>query len=72
MVCRHVMLPEGRHAIVCGPRVRQKCVGCGRTATLLCDYPMPERKSGTCDKPICGRCTTPVGENADHCPEHAT
>lgn len=75
MTCEHVTLPNGFHAIVCGPRQpHQKC-RCGRRATLLCDWKMPERmnfrKSQTCDKPLCDRCTSSPAPDKDLCPKHA-
>lgn len=61
-------------AIVCtGRQRRQKCVGCGKPAPLLCDWRVPftERKTGTCDKPVCDRCTTSPAPDKDLCPTHA-
>lgn len=71
MVCRSVSTPGGV-AIVCGPRPRRaKCRCCGRPADLLCDWKVPGRKSGTCDAPICDRCTTSPAPDKDLCPAHA-
>jgi hypothetical protein len=69
MPCRHVALPDGSAAIVCGPGKR--CVVCRRAADRLCDWKVPERKSGTCDKPICYRCTVSPTPDKDLCPDHA-
>lgn len=68
MTCEHITLPSGGSAIVCSSR--QKC-RCGRRATLLCDWKVPSRQSGTCDKPICSKCTTSPAPDKDLCPAHA-
>lgn len=70
MTCEHVILPNGTAAIVCGRGRRQRCK-CGRPATLLCDWKVPSRRSGTCDAPICDRCTTSPAADKDLCPAHA-
>lgn len=74
MPCHGIRLESGQTAIVCtGRRKRQKCVKCGRPADLLCDWrvPLSVRKTGTCDKPICGRCTVSPAKDKDLCPDHA-
>lgn len=71
MVCQHVSLPGGGHAIVCGPRAKRKLCACGRRADLLCDWKVPGKGSGTCDRPVCSSCTTSPGPDKDLCPEHA-
>jgi hypothetical protein len=68
MTCETHVLPGGVRAIVCGPKRRCKC---GRRATLECDWKVPSRKSGTCDRPICDRCTTSPAPDKDLCPAHA-
>ena len=69
MACTFTPSPGGfGPAIVCGPTRRCKC---GRRATLLCDWKVPSRKSGTCDAPICDRCTTSPAPDKDLCPAHA-
>lgn len=70
MICQHVTLPDGGTAIVCSGGKRQRCQ-CGRPATLLCDWKVPERRSGTCDQPICTTCTTSPAPDKDLCPTHA-
>jgi hypothetical protein len=71
MTCTPVQLPDGTRAIVCGPRQRRrKCSGCGRPADLLCDWKVPARKSGTCDKPICPRCSFSPAPDKDLCLTH--
>lgn len=70
MACERITLPVGGTAIVCGPRQpRQKC-RCGRAATLLCDWKLPEHRR-TCDKPLCDRCTSSPAPGKDLCPGHA-
>ena len=68
MACEHVSMPRGGTAIVCG--TRRRCA-CGRKATLLCDWKVESKKSGTCDKPICKWCTTVPAEGKDLCRAHA-
>lgn len=70
MACERVSLPGGGHAIVCGSRPRSRCA-CGKPATLLCDWKVPERRSGTCDAPICASCSTSPAPEKDICPAHA-
>lgn len=73
MACEVVELPDSSRAIICGPRQpRLKC-RCGKTATLLCDWKVPDAltKSGTCDKPLCPACTHVPAPGKDLCPEHA-
>ena len=68
MTCQHVSLPGGGAAIVCGPTTRCRC---GRPAPLLCDWKVPARNSGTCDRPICATCATTAAPGKDICPAHA-
>lgn len=68
MTCESVDLGSGQRAIVCSPTKRCKC---GRRATLLCDWKVPTKKSGTCDAPICDRCTTSPAPDKDLCAKHA-
>lgn len=70
MTCEHVTLPGGQTAIVCSTRPRKRCK-CGRRATLLCDWKIPGKKGGTCDRPICERCATSPAPGKDLCPDHA-
>lgn len=71
MGCERIALPGGGAAIVCGTRTRTRRCACGRPATLLCDWKVPGRRSGTCDKPICDDCTTSPARGKDLCPAHA-
>jgi hypothetical protein len=68
VTCKTVSIPGGITAIVCGPTRRCKC---GRPAKLFCDWKMPKRKSGTCDRPICKTCAVSPAPDRDLCPEHA-
>jgi hypothetical protein len=70
MTCQVITAPGGATAIVCGTRRRQRCK-CGRPAALLCDWKVPAKKSGTCDAPICDRCTTSPAPDKDLCPTRA-
>lgn len=70
MSCDVVTLPGGATAIVCSARRRDRCA-CGRPGTLLCDWKVPKRRSGTCDKPICQECATSPAPGKDLCPSHA-
>ena len=70
MICQHVSMPGGGSAIACSGGRRQRCK-CGARATLLCDWRVERRKSGTCDAPICTRCATSPAREKDLCPAHA-
>ena len=69
MTCEHVRLRDGTAAIVCTGTSTRRC-SCGRTADLLCDWKVPTRSSGTCDKPICRRCAARPARGKDICPAH--
>lgn len=73
MPCQRVRLPGGGAAIVCSSRGRAaRCSACrDRPGTLRCDWKVPARKSGTCDKLICEPCSTSPAADKDLCPEHA-
>ena len=72
MTCTSVQLPNGSRAIVCGTRQRRRaCSSCGKQADLLCDWKVKERRSGTCDKPICAACSHSPAPGKDLCAEHA-
>lgn len=70
MTCQHVRLPDGTPAIVCGSKPRAPRCSCGKPADLLCDWRVPTRASGTCDKPICRRCAASPARGKDICPAH--
>ena len=71
MTCEHVQLPGGGSAIVCSSNRRPKCSGCGKPARQLCDWKTPGVRNGTCDAPVCERCSTKPAEGKDLCPAHA-
>ena len=72
-MCRHVELPGGGFAIVCGRGTRQKrCTHCGRPSDKLCDFPLSGKLAGkTCDRPICQKCAMHVDPDLDYCRPHA-
>lgn len=70
MTCERITLPGGQTAIVCSTNLRKRCA-CGRRATLLCDWKVPAKRSGTCDAPICASCATSPAPDKDLCPTHA-
>lgn len=73
MPCHHIKIGEG-DAIICigrGPRRRCKHPDCSAFVTKECDYPVAERKSGTCDLGFCDAHGKNVGPNKDHCWIHA-
>jgi hypothetical protein len=58
-----------KNTLLCIRRSNKKyCAYCGDTATLLCDWPMPN--GNTCDSPICSRCSVNVSYEKDYCKEH--
>lgn len=71
MTCEVVNLPDGTRAIVCSTRSRARCCKCGRRSHYQCDWKVPTRKSGTCDKHLCANCTTSPAPDKDLCPDHA-
>ena len=72
MTCESVRLPDGTGATICSRGKRPiKCRSCGRPGDRLCDWKVPKRKSGTCDDPICSRCSTSPAPDKDLCPVHA-
>jgi len=69
MVCTPVKIGD-TVAIVCTPHQRARRCGCGGRAELLCDWKVSDRKSGTCDRPICHRCAKEVAADKHLCPDH--
>lgn len=68
MTCHRIDVPGIGRGFVCTKTRRCKC---GRRATLECDWKVPSRKSGTCDAPICAKCTTSPAPEKDLCAKHA-
>lgn len=71
MPCYHIRMSDGTTAIVCADGSKaKKCVECSRESKFLCDWKMPERKSGTCDAPICRDHALEVASDKHLCPWH--
>lgn len=70
MPCTPFQLADGSRGIVCSGRTSTRCA-CGRPAPLLCDWKVPEHRTGTCDTPICRSCSTSPAPDKDLCPQHA-
>ena len=75
MPCNPVKLPGGGTAIVCSGRGRRPkpCAYCGRPSSRLCDFPVTKDRGvkGTCDAPLCERCTARIAGDGDLCRAHA-
>ncbi len=73
MPCNPAKMPDGTTAIVCTRgRTTRQCRYCTGAADRLCDYPVVrDGKRGTCDAPICSRCTTRIAGDGDLCRAHA-
>jgi hypothetical protein len=69
-MCLKLQMPDGNFAIVCGGHARQKYCTCGRICDFLCDWKVKERKSGTCDRPVCKEHALQVGPDKHLCQEH--
>jgi hypothetical protein len=69
-MCEKVKLPGGNAALICGLRTFRKFCACGRQAVALCDWRIPNKKSGTCDAPICAQHSKQVAPGKHLCPEH--
>jgi hypothetical protein len=52
-------------------RPQPKRCPCGRRADRLCDWKVEGKRSGTCDAPICSRCSTKPAPEKDLCAKHA-
>jgi len=68
-----VKMPNGGFAFLCRGRQRpRRCRYCGGTSNRLCDFPVERNgQGGTCDRPICSRCTTRISGERDLCRAHA-
>ena len=72
MTCHPINFGNGSRGFVCtGRRTRKRCIQCGQPASLLCDWKVREKRSGTCDAPICAACAHKPAQNKDLCPQHA-
>lgn len=73
MPCEPIKTPGGFGIICSRGAPRKRCQDCGRLgAGYQCDAPDPARKSKTCDRYVCGQCSTPGGPNTDYCRAHAS
>ena len=70
MACEHLKFPDGSTAIICGLRRSKKFCACGRACEFECDWKVKDRKSGTCDLPICSKHALQVGPDKHLCPLH--
>lgn len=70
MPCDLVTIPDGGRAIVCSSG-RAKSCDCGARARYLCDWKTPDRRSGTCDAPICAAHAASPAPEKHLCPDHA-
>jgi hypothetical protein len=68
-MCEHLNI-DCHHVIVCGGHARRRFCACGRPADFLCDWKVPAKKSGTCDKPVCAAHAQQVAPGKHLCPEH--
>jgi hypothetical protein len=72
VTCHPINFGDGGHGFVCTRGKRPIiCSACGKRGDLLCDWKVKERRSGTCDKPICASCSHSPAKGKDLCPEHA-
>lgn len=62
---------NGVRGIACVKGARRQRCGCGSLATLLCDWKVKAKRTGTCDKPLCEVCSYHPAPEKDLCPEHA-
>ena len=69
-MCLRHQLPDGTTAIICGMKSEPKFCRCGRPADFLCDWKVPDRKSGTCDAPVCKEHAKQVAPNKHLCEWH--
>ncbi|MFB9049497.1 hypothetical protein ACFFV8_12360 [Sphingobium indicum] len=69
MVCETVKLPSGGTAIICSSRRRPRC-SCGQLAPFLCDWKVPNKRSGTCDEPLCADCASSPTADKHLCLKH--
>lgn len=72
MPCAPFQTSDGTRGLACvRGRSRRRCSVCKNAwADFSCDFPRPDRKSGTCALPLCGKCKVKVGDDLDFCPHH--
>jgi hypothetical protein len=74
MPCDVIRTPGGATVFACSRGRRPPpCTvpGCDRPGVRQCDYPVPARRSGTCDRYLCAAHAVSRGPNRDLCPPHA-
>lgn len=69
-MCEHVDFGDGNFAVICGGRRRRRYCACGHQAPFLCDWKVKEKRSGTCDLPICEKHALQVAPDKHLCPQH--
>jgi hypothetical protein len=71
-MCLKLQMPGGSLGIRGGGHAKLKFCACGRAADLLCDWKVQkgDKKSGTCDLPICAKHAQQVGPDKHLCPLH--
>ena len=70
-MCEHLNIDD-HDFIVCGVRgAKKKFCSCGRVADFLCDWKVAEKRSGTCDAPICRTHAKEVAPEKNLCQVHA-
>jgi hypothetical protein len=74
MTCSSIRVPGFGDVVICNRSQRWPTCsvpGCDRRAPRLCDFPIPRRRSGTCDAKLCEAHAAAQGEDRDFCPAHA-
>jgi hypothetical protein len=73
MPCTPLKLGDGVTALICSRgRTRKRCRYCSGAGGRLCDFPVTrDGVRGTCDAPLCSRCTTKIAGDGDLCRAHA-
>lgn len=70
-MCYRMPMPDGSFGIICGGRnQKMRYCDCSRPADFLCDWKMPDKKSGTCDGAICNKCALEVASDKHLCKFH--
>ena len=69
-MCLKMQMPDGTVGIICGVRHKRQFCACGRESSLLCDWKVKGKKSGTCDAPICEQHALEAGPDKHLCPQH--
>lgn len=70
MPCHRIETPQGT-IIACTRGQSRKCHYCSSKATIACDYPTPERSSGTCGRPCCPYHAVNISKGVDYCKDHS-